>query len=174
VSTATIKAIETRYKGYRFRSRLEARWAVYFDAIGLKWEYEKEGFDLGGLLYLPDFWLPQVKMWGEVKAEEFTDEEIEKSGRLTVATGQEVLMLVGPPDCRSYWTVPLETGESQEPYSCEYVISSDRLSEHRFFSCPGFSEVMRPSDLEYWPDVVRAVNAARSARFEFGEQGGAS
>lgn len=41
-----IKPIETLYKGYRFRSRLEARWAVFFDALGLKWEYEKEGFDL--------------------------------------------------------------------------------------------------------------------------------
>lgn len=30
-----MKAIETRYKGYRFRSRLEARWAVFFDALGL-------------------------------------------------------------------------------------------------------------------------------------------
>ncbi len=41
---ADFKAIETLYKGYRFRSRLEARWAVFFDALGLKWEYEKEGF----------------------------------------------------------------------------------------------------------------------------------
>ncbi len=50
------RAIETRYKGYRFRSRLEARWAVFFDALGLKWEYEPEGFDLGdGVRYLPDF-----------------------------------------------------------------------------------------------------------------------
>ena len=30
-----IKAIETYYKGYRFRSRLEARWAVFFDAAGI-------------------------------------------------------------------------------------------------------------------------------------------
>ena len=51
-----IKAIETYYKGYRFRSRLEARWAVFFDAAGIKYEYEPEGFDLGGgLYYLPDF-----------------------------------------------------------------------------------------------------------------------
>ena len=35
-----LKAIETEYKGYRFRSRLEARWAVFFDACGVKWEYE--------------------------------------------------------------------------------------------------------------------------------------
>lgn len=41
-----IKAIETCYAGCRFRSRLEARWAVFFDALGLEWEYEPEGFEL--------------------------------------------------------------------------------------------------------------------------------
>ena len=34
-----IKAIETYYKGYRFRSRLEARWAVFFDAACVEYEY---------------------------------------------------------------------------------------------------------------------------------------
>ncbi len=37
--------------GTIFRSRLEARWAALFDAIGWKWEYEP--FDLDG--YIPDF-----------------------------------------------------------------------------------------------------------------------
>lgn len=27
------QVIETEYKGYRFRSRLEARWAVFFDTL---------------------------------------------------------------------------------------------------------------------------------------------
>ena len=58
----TLKAIETEYRGYRFRSRLEARWAVFFDACGVKWEYEPEGYDLGdGLYYLPDFLLHGVE-----------------------------------------------------------------------------------------------------------------
>ena len=35
-----IKAKETYYDGYRFRSRLEARWAVFFNNIGLEYEYE--------------------------------------------------------------------------------------------------------------------------------------
>ena len=40
-----IKAIETEYSGHKFRSRLEARWAVFFDSLGIKWEYEPEGFE---------------------------------------------------------------------------------------------------------------------------------
>lgn len=51
-----IKAIETKYKGYNFRSRLEARWAVFLDTLGIKWRYEVEEYDLGELgYYLPDF-----------------------------------------------------------------------------------------------------------------------
>lgn len=63
-----IKAIETYYKGYRFRSRLEARWAVFFDAAGIKWEYEPEGFVMSdGTNYLPDFYLPESKTFFECK-----------------------------------------------------------------------------------------------------------
>ena len=62
-----IKAIETVYNGYKFRSRLEARWAVFFDAAGIKYEYEPEGFDLGGVWYLPDFYLPWFKCYVEIK-----------------------------------------------------------------------------------------------------------
>jgi hypothetical protein len=51
-----MKAIETFYRGYRFRSRLEARWAVFFDALRIRWRYEHEGFLLSdGTMYLPDF-----------------------------------------------------------------------------------------------------------------------
>lgn len=75
----TIKAIETRYKGYRFRSRLEARWAVFFDELGFDWEYEKEGFDLGsGIKYLPDFYIKNCNAWIEIKGGEANDSEIEK------------------------------------------------------------------------------------------------
>lgn len=65
-----IKPIEIKAYGRRFRSRLEARWAVFFTEIGLSWEYEPEGFDIDGLAYLPDFrvWTPQgMPAWYEVK-----------------------------------------------------------------------------------------------------------
>lgn len=76
-----ITPIETIYKGYRFRSRLEARWAVFMDACGADWEYEPEGLsstvyvdpelDADGNIiqehdpactyYLPDFVVHNVK-----------------------------------------------------------------------------------------------------------------
>jgi hypothetical protein len=63
------KAIETEYNGYKFRSRLEARWAVVFDWLKVKYQYEPQGFELGdGIRYLPDFYLPEHKLYVEVKA----------------------------------------------------------------------------------------------------------
>lgn len=83
-----MKAIETVYKGYRFRSRLEARWAVFFDALEIAWEYEKEGFNLEGTWYLPDFWLPQYNYWIEIKGQTPTSEEVEKCALLARAIYQ--------------------------------------------------------------------------------------
>lgn len=58
----TIKPIETEYDGHKFRSRLEARWAVFFDAIGADWTYEEEGCELpDGTRYLPDFHLYNIR-----------------------------------------------------------------------------------------------------------------
>lgn len=64
-----IKAIPTTYAGVKFRSRLEARWAAFFDLCGWKWDYEP--FDLDG--WAPDFLLllPIAKMLAEVKPFDF-------------------------------------------------------------------------------------------------------
>lgn len=67
MTTNEIKPIETVYNGYRFRSRLEARWAVFFDALNIEYEYEPEGFSFDGTEYLPDFYLPDHEMYVEIK-----------------------------------------------------------------------------------------------------------
>ena len=90
-----IKAIETVYNGYRFRSRLEARWAVFFDMLGIKYEYEKEGYDLNGVSYLPDFWLPELKRWIEIKGQEPTEEEKGKAYQLANLTRYPVYIFAG-------------------------------------------------------------------------------
>lgn len=58
-------AIETVYRGVTFRSRLEAKWAAFFDLCQWKWEYEP--IDLNG--YIPDFILtfPNAPILVEVK-----------------------------------------------------------------------------------------------------------
>lgn len=137
-----IKAIETRYKGYRFRSRLEARWAVAFDSLGIKWEYELEGYDLDEAgWYLPDFWLPEAFCWAEVKPIRLNELEVKKVKALVQMTGYPVYLLIGTPsDCGGYPAVrPANDG--------------------------GF-------DIDHWLYLGSiAVGSAKSARFEHGESG---
>lgn len=73
-----IKAIPTEYKKITYRSRLEARWAVFFDTLKVKKHYEPQPFNtrLGG--YLPDFYLSKTEWLVEVKPNEPTREELVK------------------------------------------------------------------------------------------------
>lgn len=91
----TIKPIETIYHGYKFRSRLEARWAVFFDALDIVYEYEKEGYDLDGIKYLPDFWLPEQQYWIEIKGDNPTGDEEEKARRLALYLRTTVFIFSG-------------------------------------------------------------------------------
>ena len=76
----TLTVIPTTYRGIRFRSRLEARWAVFLDHAGIDWRYEQQGYKLSnGQLYLVDFWLPNQKYWIEVKGSYPTADEIAKA-----------------------------------------------------------------------------------------------
>lgn len=90
-----IKAIETHYNNYRFRSRLEAKHAVFFDALGVKYEYEKEGFEFEGMRYLPDFWLPDYDCFVEIKGQEPTEEERRKAQLLSLYTLKDVHLFYG-------------------------------------------------------------------------------
>lgn len=92
----TIKAIRTTYKGIEFRSRTEARWAVFFDELGVRWDYEHEGYELESGWYVPDFWLPDHKIFFEVKPPD------DKGGwerclELASVTGRPVCMSRGAP-----------------------------------------------------------------------------
>lgn len=60
MTTYDIAAIPTRYNGVNFRSRLEARWAAFFDLCGWTWEYEP--FDLRG-------WIPDFRLEGRLLVE---------------------------------------------------------------------------------------------------------
>ena len=73
-----IQSLPAFYAGTKFRSRLEARWAIFFDRCGIKWEYEPEGYLLeDGTCYLPDFLIHGLV--GRVKGDLF----VEVKGKLT-------------------------------------------------------------------------------------------
>lgn len=173
--------IQTLYHGVYFRSRLEARWAVFFDELGILWEYEKEGYEFSdGSRYLPDFWLPELKIWVEIKGEQPTEEEERKMDWLVVETGHSACIFFG--------NIPNGEYQSEYPFwfggdgtGCDVGYEMTQCPEcgiygivysgwaHRL-SCDCYDEDRRCKS----PDmsgVYRAYDIARSARFEHGEKG---
>ena len=176
-----MKAIQTGYSGYRFRSRCEARWAVYFNSLGIEFEYEPEGFELPSGRYLPDFFLPQVNCFAEVKGSEgFSEHEIGKCKELSVMTGNNVILLDGPPKMRSYICFCYEgllCGE-RDYESFDLVVGNAKIEEGRFYHQPngglGIEDIgdiqARKIDSDYFTDEQKAVYKSRGARFEHGEK----
>ena len=110
---AEIKAIETRYNGYHFRSRLEARWAVFFDTLGIRYEYEPEGYVLSdGSRYLPDFYLPDYKYYAEVKGmSDHLIEDIYKLKRFVLEAKTAAIILSDipyDPDAKGLFWFPIQ------------------------------------------------------------------
>jgi hypothetical protein len=167
-----IKPIETQYKGYRFRSRLEARWAVFFDALGIEWEYEKEGFNLGNAgWYLPDFWLPTYGVFVEIKPSDMSAYE---HSRVLALRGQApVILLCGEPGkYQSYDYGDLYTTTCAD--LGEWGMNGS-LPAFGFRSDGEFSGYMpkgSPDQSKFDigdPVILEAIAASRSARFEHGE-----
>jgi len=117
------KAIDTVYNGYKFRSRLEARWAVFFDALDIKYDYEPEGFELSdGIRYLPDFWLPEFDLWVEIKPEgEPKDIEKQKAVLLADGTGFPVYIVAGQPKAEKYG-ISVFCGYNVESLMCDNYV----------------------------------------------------
>lgn len=187
-----IKPIETFYHGHRFRSRLEARWAVFFDACGAEWEYEPEGFDVGdGVLYLPDFRLYNVAgrggptLWVEVK------------GRMTAADARKIKLFVGEdengrpinpllilgqiPNASTKQDLDYEIADrgynDQDGFEI-YQFNFETIDGDHFVAHPGINKhghfELFGDDANYLNDrddytTLLAYQRARIARFEHGE-----
>lgn len=177
-----IKAIETIYNDYKFRSRTEARWAVFFDTLGIEYNYELEGFDLGQAgWYLPDFWLPQLHWWIEIKGQPANHRELAMAETLSKMSGQWVIILSGVPGrkkCTAVCFTPLE--EHSTDYSWDEMIQL--LCRQMTFVQLGidfitddWSSKLHSTFRHQLNSNVRladkACTAARRARFEHGQIG---
>lgn len=87
-------SIPETYNGIQFRSKLEADWARFFDRHRIKYAYESEGFDLNGLWYLPDFYLPEIKTFVEVKGALDDKDETKMFALARVAAPKGIMVIL--------------------------------------------------------------------------------
>lgn len=181
----SIKPIPTSYRGYRFRSRLEARWAVFMDHAGISdWRYETQGFLIGSVPYLPDFYLPSSDAWIEVKgAAAELDYDLMLAAPACLPGGR--LLIVGPnpepPEDGNWAWLGLDAIED-EPDACGTWL---QFGEGGLLGYASETSSAPPEqeDGDRWltpilnmvsdtpPRIIAAYRAARSARFEHNESG---
>lgn len=113
--TAVARSIKTRYSGVLFQSTLEADWAKTLDAMRVRWEYEPEGIKLSdGQNYRPDFYLPAIRTWLEVKGPH--DARLDKIAHLTHDC-------LHAPGCGEGAPIEVFSGDSSSQCPCRYGLS---------------------------------------------------
>lgn len=196
-----LKPIQTRYKGYNFRSRLEARWAVFFDALGYKWEYEPEGFVLSdNTRYLPDFRTISptgITIWYEIKPNGVADDDKVLRFR---DQGNNIYQLCGDPlehlhfddvnpngskahvcpRCGCISRMDIAHWVDDWAFQCQHCdMDTPSGGGHPIEEgllefirpCKGYIEIEQPHLGRYLRSLHGAAVKARRARFEFGQSG---
>lgn len=180
-----MKSLPTTYNGTIFRSRTEARWAVFFTNVGWEWIYENQGYELNsGGLYLPDFeiTLPNSdRYFVEVKPNTFdkfdNDEYMDKLQRFTTEAGCDLVILDGNPSCKPFDLVSHSLAGRQlecaflqdyEPYVRridEYWMGYLQLDERtgRFYTMHRDDEIMQKNS--FGKKYVEALKAAKAEKF---------
>ncbi len=185
-----MKVLQTKFDGHHFRSRLEARWAVFFKELEIPTLYGMEGFDLGVAgYYLPDFFLPgipsrnykgQKGIWIEIKPCPPDLTYRRKLYALAEDTLISVILLIGAvsPGCK----LDGEWGEEYEEYmphkwndGCVTVVNDQGMVWCKCDNCGkikmdwgnGYSYCYACGGISTagHPSITAAVSAALSERF---------
>jgi len=179
-----MRAIETRYRGILFRSRLEARWAIFFDSASIRWQYEPVGYTNGRFGYLADFYLPDDAAWLEIKPGiDIPAQADEKCVALALETSKPVYIFSDPwwPIARRLYEATVAgwvTNDVPDPPDAQAQLRFERQGRYT----PGWSTFLYPPGSEIpvlgaiMTDVDRACvfdqrlanayGAARSYRFD--------
>jgi len=185
-----MKAIDTYYNGKLFRSRLEARWAVFFDQCGVSYEYEPEGYDLGdGIWYLPDFLLHDV-VFNHAGYKRGQDLYVEVKGKMSSEDAQKIrlfsqekpILVVGELPLGEDYQTLCESMEDAGHASFEEFnlpeFNFETVDGDYFGAYPGidldgyfnlFGNDSTYLDLMDQRGTVIAYRKARCARFEYGD-----
>ena len=129
----SITPIETMWRGYRFRSRTEARWAVALTAARIPFEYEREGYNLPSGRYLPDFWLAERKHWLEIKGDDPSPREIRLALELAEVTASFLLFGIGAPSPDKIELLMADAGGADQTMLLELPAAAYRVARKERF-----------------------------------------
>jgi hypothetical protein len=154
------------YGGHNFRSRTEAKWAIFWDELGVKWEYEPQGFVTDGSAYLPDFTVFAAggTLWAEIKPDWTADPEGIAKFRTFAAKRPQpsrAVLLTGPPSLEVDYLVIGGDDTQDDPHKGAWEDDTQRWRP-----CPAGHHF----DLAY-PGQFRAKFAEDDCADDFGGNG---
>jgi len=171
----------TWYNNYYFRSKLEAKWAVFFDLMKIVWEYEPEAFTCeDGSQYTPDFYLPHVFLrdeqrgvYLEIKPLSYEDNQQYIKRISSSLKEKQLVLLVGDPVAA---ILNVNRGENRNEQLCpwwdNYMVLmycnnchtlKIEFDEGNYYNCP----VCKESAGIIPPALSHAAEVARNFRFQF-------
>jgi hypothetical protein len=149
-----IPQIPTEYKHTQFNSRLDARWAVFFEKLGFRWQYllSTTG-ENPAPAYSPKFWLADQQAYADVRFQEPPANLRKRMARY--ARGHALWVIIGTP------AVQFEDNQ----LDCEYVVHrfqfSDELEDQQTLVAAqanaAGARIIQDADLPGWSEEVFAI-----------------
>lgn len=182
-----MKPVKTLYNGQRFHSRLAAKWAVYFDALEIQYEYAPQVSPRSsGVSYQPDFFLGDLKLYVAVRVSRMPLADLRSIVGFAVDEDNPLILIVGNPVQEDMFLLDrVHCGAVGDlEYAIEGEASEDEIVEITLDSFKDFASVkFCPTPRERgWqivyrtippPDELRLEEALLKARstFDFDESG---
>jgi hypothetical protein len=173
----TVRAIPTVYDGELYRSRLEIRWKIFFESLGIESSYEPEKFSLVSGGYIPDLWLPQNQIFVEIKSHgnQLSPDDPIRYKELADQTGAMVIRIKGYPMPGRYSVrlfVPRRlAGDYPKLYWANFAEANGNIylvEGTRTVAITGGEQnvktLLRPP-LKHTPRILAAMHNARTANY---------
>jgi hypothetical protein len=152
-----MRSIPTHFCVTKYRSRLETKWARFFRTLSIAIEYEPGLYRLSRGSYLPDFWLPRMQIFIEIKPRGGS-EEPSRYKQLALISQYPVLCIKGDPLPGNY-LVRLYTPERRAhlyPTLLAALFAEHRASDRCLWLSQG-------------PSFVKATKIWSKSQYEYGE-----
>tara|TARA_Y100000589_G_scaffold150008_1_gene143169 strand:- start:2459 stop:3097 length:639 start_codon:yes stop_codon:yes gene_type:complete len=153
----TTKARRKLINGNYFRSITEYSWSIFFEQCGINFLYEYQKFETSLGWYLPDFYLPVLKTYIEIKPSPPTIKESTKCYEVCQQTGATVILLSGMPAVKEF-----SDGAHPCNFGIWYWTKNDDLVEGvRIYTDKAFTRIFSDSkDLSLKNTVLNALSSA--------------
>lgn len=137
-------SFRTEHAGQKFRSRLEARWSIVFDAMGIAWRYEPRWVQLSDGRYLPDFELAHgnTMAYLEIKPCKVPARSLMRCEELAVQTQRPVLLFAGA----------FEEGFTAHVWRPAFSVSDPQTLLFDLFGATGWAAASKKARLEKFDD----------------------